>query len=176
MQYVLLLRGINVGGKTKVEMPQLKKTIENLGCTNVKTYINSGNVILTDTRSEKELTAAIEKAVRREFKLEIPVLLRTSKNINDLCKKIPDQWTNDKQQKTDVMFLWKAIDKPGIEKKFVIHPNIENILLLDGAVVWNISRQFISRGAGVKLMKTDLYKQMTVRNINTVRKLKDLMG
>lgn len=56
MKYVALLRGINVGGKSRVEMARLKSTFEKSGLTEVKTYINSGNIIFRDeTRSNKEL-------------------------------------------------------------------------------------------------------------------------
>jgi uncharacterized protein (DUF1697 family) len=175
MVYVALLRGINVGGKSKVEMAKLKSTFEALGCTDVSTYINSGNVIFRDDRSTNELVALIEKTILQDFDLPVPVVLRDSANIQKLCRAIPQQWTNDTEQRTDVMFLWNEIDNKDILKKIVIKPEIENVRYVAGALVWNIGRQNVTKGGGVKLIKTDLYKHLTIRNINTVRKLHELM-
>lgn len=175
MMYVALLRGINVGGNSKVEMAKLKTTFEAVGCTHVSTYINSGNVIFQDTRSAKQLIPLLEKAISQDFGLEIRVVVRTSADIHHLCQKIPTTWTNDTIQKTDVLFLWEEIDQPSILEKVVIKPELEHALYIEGALVWNIGREHVTRGGGIKLIKTDLYRNMTVRNINTVRKLDALM-
>jgi uncharacterized protein (DUF1697 family) len=175
MKYVALLRGINVGGRTKVEMARLKAVFENLGCSGVSTYINSGNVIFSDGRSSKQLAPLIHDAITGEFKLEVPVVLRDQANLELLTKKIPAGWTNDKDQKTDVMFLWDEIDSEDILKKVVIDPKIENVMYLPGALVWNIGRANVAPGGAVKLTQAGLYKQVTIRNVNTVRKLNQLM-
>lgn len=176
MVYVALLRGINVGGKSKVEMPRLKKTFEAAGCKDVLTYINTGNVIFSDSRAPKVLVPLLEQAIAKDFELQIRIVLRDIQNIRKLCKEIPASWTNDAQQKTDVMFLWEEIDTPSVMDKVVIKPKIESVLYIGGALVWNIGRENVTRGGGIKLIKTDLYRHMTIRNINTVRKLSELMG
>jgi uncharacterized protein (DUF1697 family) len=175
MRYVALLRGINVGGKSKVEMTRLKAVFESAGCSNVTTYINSGNVIFDDMRPIETLTPLLEAAVAATFKLEVPIVLRSQATIEKLCKEIPKDWTNDSTLKTDVMFLWPNINDPSILQKVVINPELENVRYIDGALVWSIGRQNVTRGNGIKLIKTDLYKYMTIRNINTVRKLGELM-
>jgi uncharacterized protein (DUF1697 family) len=175
MVYVALLRGINVGGNSKVEMPRLKRLFESLDFLEVVTYINSGNVVFYDKRSADELSLLIEEALTKEFGLAIPVILRDLKNINNLCQKIPAEFTNDTNQKTDIMFLWNNIDSSEILKKVAFKPQIERVSYIDGALVWNIDRQNVTKGSGIKLIKTDLYKYMTIRNINTVRKLKQIM-
>ncbi|MDQ3501393.1 MAG: DUF1697 domain-containing protein, partial [Actinomycetota bacterium] len=76
MVYVALLRGINVGGKNKVEMKKLKATFEGAGMTDVTAYINSGNVVFKSTaRKAAELEAKLEKAIERDFGFSIKVLL-----------------------------------------------------------------------------------------------------
>lgn len=174
-KYVALLRGINVGGNAKVEMPRLKSVFEKCGCQNVQTYINSGNVIFDDSRLADKLAAQLAGAIQAEFKLSVPVVLRAEPNITMLAKKIPADWLNDKIQKTDVMFLWDEIDNQQILSKLSINPAYENALYLPGALVWNIDRRHAVRGGIIKLIKTELYQKMTVRNINTVRKLARLM-
>ena len=171
-----LLRGINVGGKSKVEMPQLKKLFESLGVTDVVTYINSGNVIFKDRRSPSGIKDLLEKALSKEFGFDLRVVLRTGENIKQIVKQVPSGWMNDKQQKTDVLFLWDEINNKAILKKVDINPKIENVLYIDGALVWNIGRENVLKGGGIKLVKSDLYKHITARNINTVRKLNQLMA
>lgn len=175
MKYVALLRGINVGGKTKVEMPRLKAAFEKLGRSEVRTYINSGNVIFSDERPLSELNKIIEPALEKEFGFNIPVVLRDQKNISMLCKKIPADWDN-KEQRTEVMFLWEEVDGREAIKNLTINPDIENLVYLPGALVWNIDRAHYKQGSGPKIIKSEFYKKMTGRNINTVRKLNELLA
>lgn len=185
MQYVALLRGINVGGNSKVEMPRLKSVFENLGFENVSTYINSGNVIFESsqmgsaksTAATSKLAAEVEQAIVKEFGFKVPVIIRSQVNISKLCQKIPFEWTNDDKFKTDVMFLWEEVDSKGILNKVKINPGIEKVLYFDGALVWSVGRPHVTRGGAIKLIKNEpfVYKHMTIRNINTVRKLNELM-
>jgi len=176
MKYVALLRGINVGGNAKVDMSRLKNVFEALGCVNVKTYINSGNVLFTDNHSIVDLIKSIETAIQDEFGFTVPVILRTADNIKAVCSYVPKTWTNDIAQRTDVMFLWDEIDNEDIMQMIIINPKLENVIYSSGALIWNIARENVTRGAGIKLIKSDVYKHMTVRNINTVRKLNELLG
>ena len=175
MKYVALLRGINVGGKAKVEMPRLKGLFETMGCQQVLTYINSGNVLLSDTRKISELMPLIETAIVKEFGLHVRVLRRDLENVSKVCREVPATWTNDTEQKTDVLFLWDEIDSQDILNKVVINPVLEIVRYISGALVWNIGRANVTKGNGIKLIKTDLYKHMTGRNINNVRKLNKRM-
>jgi uncharacterized protein (DUF1697 family) len=175
MVYVALLRGINVGGKTRVEMAKLKGCFEKAGFKNVSTYINSGNVIFESPKPEKVLKKVIENIINATFGLPIPVVVRSLQNLQKIVKNVPNGWTNDTSQKTDVMFLWDEIDNADILEKILIKPELENVIYCDGALVWNIARENVTRGGAIKLIKTSLYKQMTIRNINTVRKLVNLM-
>jgi uncharacterized protein (DUF1697 family) len=175
MIYLALLRGINVGRNAKVEMSKLRETFESLGCKHVSTYINSGNVIFADARSPKELVPLIEQAITKDFNLEIRIVLRDLPAIQNLCTAVPLSWTNDTKQKTDVLFLWEEIDNPTIVEKVVINPPLERVQYIPGTLVWNVGRENVTKGAGLKLVKTSLYQHMTVRNINTVRTLEKLM-
>jgi uncharacterized protein (DUF1697 family) len=74
--YVALLRGVNVGGKGRVEMARLKELVESLGASDVTTYINSGNVIFEDRRSASKLVALLEQAIVDEFAVESRVVVR----------------------------------------------------------------------------------------------------
>lgn len=175
MRYVALLRGINVGGKAKVEMTRLKAVFEKAGATEVSTYINSGNVLFTDSRQPNELVTLIESSIESEFGFKVPIVLRTANQIKTLIESIPSEWTNDTVQRTDVMFLWDEIDNENILQAVHSNPEIERTMYVPGALIWNIGRQNVMRGSAIKLVNTSLYKQMTIRNINTVRKIQTLL-
>lgn len=174
MRYVVLLRGINVGGNNRVEMSRLKSVLENLGHTNVVTYINSGNVIF-DSSSLPD-RSYIENMLEKEFGFRIPALVVTAEDIVRIAEAIPQNWDNDRDsQKSDVIYLFEEIDKPEIIDKIGVKPDIETFTYVGGAVLANISRKDQTKGSLLKLIGTPLYKQMTIRNITTARKLAELV-
>lgn len=174
--YVALLRGINVGGNNKVEMAKLKPLFESLGHTNVVTYINSGNVIFkTRKRDVNQLIDELQKGIKKTFKLDVPVVLRTQKSIEKVCNKTPSNWTNDKDSKTDVMFLWDQFASRKTLNLISTNPKIDFLLYIDGAIVWHLKKKDYGKSKMNEIIGTELYEHMTVRNINTVRKLDVLM-
>jgi uncharacterized protein (DUF1697 family) len=176
MIYVALLRGINVGGNNKVEMKKLKTTFELLGFTNVVTYINSGNIVFEDMLQEQAvIVTEIEKAIKKDFQMEIKVLVRDFENIAAICKELPATWTKNESMRTDVLFLWEKYDRPDIMDQLQINP-VDNVKYLPGAVLWNIEDKNYSKSGMLKLMGTAIYKNMTIRNVNTVRKLHQIMA
>lgn len=176
MIYVALLRGINVGGNARVEMPRLKTLFESLGCTDVLTYINSGNVIFRDDMPADQLAPRIEHLIAQTFGFDVRVILRDLPGMEALNKSIPTEWANDTEQKTDVIFLWKDVDEPAILDKISTKPDIEDVRYLPGAILWHIApRSNATRSSVAKLVQNPAYKYMTVRNVNTARKLYALM-
>jgi uncharacterized protein (DUF1697 family) len=176
MTYVALLRGINVGGNNKVEMKKLKATFESLGFTDVLTYINSGNVIFTsDKKSLDSLALEIEEAIEKVFSLTIRVLVRDSKNIQKLIQVTPTTFSNDESQRTDVLFLWDEFDSKKTLGIIKHNPKVDTLLYTPGAIVWSIKRTDYTRSGMHDLIKSPVYKKMTGRNINTVRKIAELM-
>jgi uncharacterized protein (DUF1697 family) len=177
MKYVALLRGINVGGNNRVEMKKLKIVFELIGVGQVLTYINSGNVLFSvDENDLDKLTSIIEKTISEEFGFKIPTILRSEKNIQALVQSIPKQWTNDENQKTDVLFLWKDFDTKKSLDLINAKNEIDHLAYLPGAIVWNVDRKYYSKSGMNKFIGTKLYKNMTARNVNTVRKLAELFA
>lgn len=175
MKYLALLRGINVGGNNKVEMKKLKELFENLGYANVSTYINSGNILFdTDEKDSKKLTTQIEPMLENEFGFKIPVLVRSHENILAVVKAIPQDWQNDLTQKTDVLFLWDDFDNKKSLELLSTKPEIETTKYVPGAIIWNLDRAHYNQSGMYKFIGTELYKNMTARNVNTVRKLASL--
>jgi hypothetical protein len=94
---------VNVGGRGKVDMRELRRQFEKLGCSDVSTYINSGNVIFRDRRSASTLTHELEKVLGRR------VAVGALAPMKALCGRHPGDRVDDKEQKTDVGF---ALDEP----------------------------------------------------------------
>lgn len=175
-KYVALLRGINVGGNNKVDMSKLKKCFEMLGYTNVSTYINSGNVIFEASGlDDATLVKNLEQGLKKIFGFDINVVVRDSINIKKLAKEIPATWNNDGTQKTDVIFLrddFKSKKSLGLLKTT---PGVDNLLYVAGAIIWNIDRSMYTKSGMHAFIGTPVYKNMTARNINTLRKLAALL-
>ena len=176
MIYVALLRGINVGGNNRVEMKKLKATFESLGYANVVTYINSGNIVFEESsKGQESLSGEIEEAIKRDFLLDIKVLVKSFEEIEIICKQLPDTWVKNEVMRTDVMFLWEDYDNPEILQKIKIAP-VDNVKYAPGAVLWNVEYADYTKSGISKLAGTEIFRNMTVRNVNTVRKLYQLMG
>jgi len=127
MKYVAFLRGINVGGHNKIKMETLREMFAALGFENVKTYINSGNVIFeTSEFDENALAAEIERAIQSEFALNIKVMIRTIDEIKDIIKNNPfaGQFENDK----DLHVLFLGEELPEDKKTLLLANNNENEL------------------------------------------------
>lgn len=175
MIYLSLLRGINVGGKNKVEMARLRKLYESIGFGEVRSYINSGNVIFVDNRDATKLRTLIEKAIVDEFGFSVRVLLRDLDSMVSVAKAIPASWKDDATMRCYVMFLWEEVDNRNVRKHLTINDDIDDVRYVPGAVIWRVDRDKLTRSGMMKLMSGELYQQMTIRNSNTVRKLADMM-
>ncbi|MWC29042.1 DUF1697 domain-containing protein [Paenibacillus sp. MMS18-CY102] len=87
--YIALLRGINVGGKNKIKMADLREALEGLGLSKVQTYIQSGNVLLESGEDEDTLRQRIEQEVERSFQIKLKVIIRTSGQLNAIVADCP---------------------------------------------------------------------------------------
>lgn len=171
--YVALLRGINVGGKNKMEMSRIKMLFSDLGFERVSTYINSGNVVFS--ASSRESAAAIEDALEREFGFRVRVLVREAERIVAIAESIPRDWVNDSTMRCDVMFLWDEVDHLAVLGELAIKEGIDEVIYVPGAVIWRVDRANVTRSGMSRVVGTDLYKAITIRNCNTARKLAEMV-
>jgi uncharacterized protein (DUF1697 family) len=176
MVYIALLRGINVGGNNKIDMKLLKKAFEQVGMDNVVTYINSGNIIFTSNiQAKSEIAQILETAISENFGLQIKVLILSLEDMERVMLSLPESWTNDDKMKSDVLFLWDHINDESVLDKLVIKPEIETVKYVPGAILWSVDKENVTKSGITKLVGTALYRQMTVRNVNTTRKVYELM-
>jgi uncharacterized protein (DUF1697 family) len=176
MRYVALLRGINVGGHARVEMARLRVCFEGLGLESVGTYINSGNVLFgTDDKDRKRLIGKIESAIEEEFGFRVPLVLRTLAELARVTRSVPRTWVTDRRMRCDVMFLWPEADSRSIVGKVPMNRELEDLKYVPGALVWRIDRADAGKSKVRTVIGSDLYKRLTIRNINTVRTLEELL-
>ena len=176
MVYIALLRGINVGGKNKIDMKLLKQTFEQAGMNDVLTYINTGNIIFSNnSQSKTELSQILEEAILNDFELHIRVVVRSINDVRGIIKAIPETWKNDKDMKSDVMFLWDEIDDESVLDNLVIKPDIDTVMYVPGAILWSVDKKNVTKSGMSKIIGSKIYKQITVRNVNTARKIYELM-
>lgn len=174
--FVALLRGINVGGNNIVSMAKLKTTFEELGFKNVRTFINSGNIIFeTSKKAPAKIISDIERAIKKDFGFDIRVIIRSLREMEVVCNALPDKWVTDKITRTDIMFLWEEVDSPKALDEIPSNPKVDRLKYVSGAVIWNVNRDEIGQSKVPKYIGSHIYKHMTARNANTTRRLLELM-
>ena len=117
MDYIALLRGINVGNSIKINMKELKTLFEQCGFSNVSTYINSGNVIFKSNDKKNSITENIEKALHITSGNEVKVLVKTKSEMVKIANSIPGDWQNNDDQKTDVAYLLTRSEERRVGKE-----------------------------------------------------------
>jgi len=176
--YVILLRGINVGGKNKVPMADLRKCLEDLGFSNVSTYIASGNVILQSDQHPDAIKAQIEEALPENFNLDdelIKVLVLTRDQFQAVVDHKPDGFGEQPETyHSDAIFL---MGMDAAEAMPVFNPREGVDVVWPGVGVIYSQRLSAERTKSRlnRIMGTPAYKSMTIRNWNTTTKLLDML-
>jgi uncharacterized protein (DUF1697 family) len=109
--YAALLRAVNLGAHNKISMSALRAVFDELGCEDVATYVQSGNVVFTSRRGVSSLRGAIEGALEREFGIRPAVLLRTEPELRKLVRANPYVDRVDDPRRLHVIFLDSAPDR-----------------------------------------------------------------
>ena len=174
--FVALLRGVNVGGNNMISMSSLKKSFETLGFSDVATYINSGNIIFKSTEADaRKLETKIEKMLEKDYQLGSKVVLRSLSEMEKLVQSLPRNWTGDSGRRYNVIFLRHTIDSENILAELEVKKDIEEVVYRPGALLWSAQVSEITRTNMIKLSSRKMYQDMTIRNLNTTRKLYELM-
>ena len=177
-RYVGLLRGINVGGKNAVPMARLRAVLEELGFTDVATYIASGNVILDSGRSADETGALIEEALPREFALHderVRVLVLAQGQLQGIVDNRPEGFgAQPDRYHSDAIFLMgiEAVEAMAI---FDPRPGVDAVWPGDGVIYSQRLSAERTRSRLSKVMGTPAYKSMTIRNWNTTTTVLEML-
>ena len=176
MKYVLLLRGINVGGKNKVAMSDLKDMISKLGYENVITYINSGNIIF-DTNDNKEIVRVKISHMLETFPFSINKVILTQEEYLDEISNLPEWWSEELFRR-DVLFYSDEVDYSVMKERIKMMPlNDEMVHFGKRAVFWGKcnEKNYLSTSYHKLLMKESFYKSITIRNAKTFEKIIELL-
>ena len=175
--YVALLRGINVGGNNIVSMTDLKVCLEELGHQAVRTYINSGNVIFHAAHTTpRRLEAQLEKAFADTFSFPTIIIVRNRKEMAQLIHNIPKEWLKSSDLRCNVMFLRHTIDSADILRGLNPKAGIEEVRYHPGAILWSVQRAALTRSSITKVIMKPIYKEMTLRTVNTAYKIFEIMS
>lgn len=177
MKYLVLLRGINVGGNNIIKMSDLKKCLEDAGFKNVKTYIQSGNVILDSPEKDREkLTSKIEKLLSKEFNYKSKVVLRTHTELKKIIEEAPKWWDNNPKWRHYLIFVKEPMTSiQALKEAGVAKADIEKVQAGSGVIYLSGLIKALTRTNYVKLPSKPIYQHMTIRNYNTTVKLLELM-
>lgn len=174
IKYVAFLRGINVGGRTSIKMERLREALSALGFENVKTYIQSGNVVFeSDETDDKKLTAKIEAAIEKEF-FKTPVMVRSVGEIKEIIESNPFAGEEFNDKFFHVLFLAEQL--PEEKADLLLSNNCETetfavknreiyCLLRDGAANSLLGKQYVDKKLKVPA---------TARNWRTVNKMLEI--
>jgi uncharacterized protein (DUF1697 family) len=174
--HVALLRGINVGGNNKIPMAHLRRLCQDLGWTEVVSYINSGNVVFAAERSDHlAMAQALEDAIEHSLGFRPRVLVKSGEDVAAIAAAIPASWTNDAAMKSDVVYLLDGVDAAQASATLAPRAGVDHVVNASGAFIWMVSRSDATRSGLHGMVATPLYRQATVRNVNTARKLAALV-
>ena len=176
--YVILLRGINVGGKNKVLMTELKDCLEKLGFSHVATYIASGNVVVQSEKHSEEIKTIVEAALPKTFKLDselIKVLVLTHEQLADVITHKPHGF-GDQPYKyhSDAIFLMGITTADAITA-FNPREGVDKVWPGNGVIYSQRLSALRTKSRLSQVMSSPLYKSMTIRSWGTTVKLLDII-
>ena len=174
-RYVALLRGINISGKNKIPMAELKKEFERLGFIEVKTHMNTGNVVFSSGEEDIEnITEQIGTTIKKQFGFDIPVFVISREKLEDILHNAPDWWGNDNKEIYDNLIfimpptrfsdVYAEIGEPKKE--------LEKIESYKEVIFWSFSRKdYQKTNWWSKTASANISAKLTIRTANTVRKI-----
>ena len=184
MEYVALLRGINVGGANKVVMSELREQVAGVGYTNVRTYINSGN-LLFEAEAEAEADApledvaqAVEDLLASRYEFPIRLALLTGEDYLAELHNLPDWWHGEVARR-DALFYTRGLDRAHVRERIeAMELGDEAVYFGEHAVFWGKfhEKEFLKTAYHKRLLREDFYRQVTIRSGSTVEKIASMLA
>ena len=173
--YIVLLRGINVSGKNKLPMADLRELLSKLNFQNVQTYIQSGNIILESDKTKKQICAIIKEGIHTRFGYDVPVIIRTIAEWKKVIATYPFPTNNTKI--VAFVFLNQKTSETKIEVKGI---KDDEYLIDNDKIYIYCPSGFANTKISNNMFERKLKVTATTRNYNTTLKLlelaKDLAG
>ncbi|MFC6294212.1 DUF1697 domain-containing protein [Lactiplantibacillus daoliensis] len=175
MTYLLLLRGVNVGGNHRVPMATLRELFTVAGCTQVHSYINSGNLFFTSGLARPEIEALVMAILTTNFDFPIDFRVLTETEFKADLALAPSWWGADATLRHNALFKLQSYDRAHDDWLPTKLTAYDQVLITPNIIFWtstlrvNYSKSFYS-----KLLGTLFYQQTSARNFNTTMKLAQL--
>ncbi len=177
MKYAALLRGINVGGKNIVRMNELQAIFETTGFSNVQTYIQTGNVIFEYAKNDPgKLSHRIEQALAKYFPFPIRVMVRTHEQLKAIIESAPAAWNTDADIRKYIAFVTPAIIPEEAIQTIEIKEGVDEVTAGPGAIYLTTTMEGLTKSKISKIIGKKIYKEMTMRNYVTSKRLVELMN
>ena len=177
-RYIALLRGINISGKNKIPMAELKTGFAEAGYTEVTTYLNSGNVAFdSDAEDKGSISENITAMIKDRFKLDIPVLVILQEELADILANAPKWWgSDDKDIYDNLIFMFPSVDYDRLYSALgEPKAEYEKVFNYRNAVFWSFVRKDYRRtNWWAKTAGEAVGREITIRTAGTVRKLAKL--
>ena len=180
MEYVALLRGINVGGNNKVVMSELRAQIAAAGFGHVRTYINSGN-LLFEAEAEapcEDVAQAVEDILARHYDFPIRLALLTAQDYLEELHNLPDWWHGEVARR-DALFYTRGLDRDLVRERIeAMELGDEAVHFGEHAVFWGKfdEKSFLKTAYHKRLLREDFYRQVTIRSGSTVEKIAAMLS
>lgn len=178
MKYIALLRGINISGKNKISMPELKKLLEENNYQNVSTYLNSGNIIFECNIDNKEtIMDNIHTLIKTKFLLDIPVYITTDKELETILNNSPKWWGSSNKEIYDNLIFIIPPTKYEEVYNTIGSPKegLEQIEEYNNCIFWSFDlNNYRKSNWWVKTASTDIKDKITIRTANTMRKILEI--
>lgn len=173
--FIALFRGINVGGNNIIKMKDLVDLLEGLGLQQVKTYIQSGNVVFQTDETSTILLDKISQAIQQRYGFAPQVLLLTQTEFEEAIHNNPFSQAESLPKTLHLGFLVQEPINPKLDELEQLKSHGEKFLL-KGKVFYLHAPEGIGRSKLVEKIEKHLGVSMTMRNWNTVMKLSDLVN
>jgi uncharacterized protein (DUF1697 family) len=173
---VALLRGINVGGKNLIAMPDLAACFRDAGYRDVKTYLQSGNVVFTvDRASGPDLEAAIERMLVDRFEIPILVVVRSRDELAATIAEAPPEHGSEKLR-SDVFFLKHPLTAEAAFAELPqLREGVDSVTRGPGALYFSRVAAQATKTRITRFMSMPVFQRMTVRSWRTTTRLLALL-
>lgn len=175
MKYIVLLRGINISGKNKVDMKTLKEELLKNNLNNVITYLNNGNIILETDLNKEKLTNLFAKILETKFNISIPIFILNLKELEEIYLNIPTYYlAKDKNTYYNLIFL-KNITYEEILTEIGEPSKYDKITPYKNVIYWSFDlNNYQKSNWWIKTASTYVKNYITIRTFNTIQKLYEL--
>jgi uncharacterized protein (DUF1697 family) len=169
---IAFLRGINVGGKNIIKMVDLKGAFERCGMENVSTFIQSGNVIFeTEKKSIHEIVAVLEETLSKSFNYQSRIVVLSQSQLKRVVAESPLLWEKNVDARCYIAFVKEPFTPQDILKEITLKEGVDSVEIGKGVLYMTTLFSGITKSGFSKLIGTSVYKQITIRNYNTARKI-----